>query len=198
MEPSLEGGVHTDHVDVSIISRTMWANSLASDYAASWLKCYAAGDASACAAAIAPLEHISRAFASEQVSAGTTESQCIRVPDRASLNQPPRTFSRVRRGQTGLRLLRRRRTCMRGGADVHPLIARISAQHRPRLAWLLEDAGHREEAVDETVVALELHRHALGVASRHRPLLVAQRIELGGDDHGGSNPATLEARSGEA
>jgi len=88
----LEGGVHTDHVDVSVVPRTMWANSVASDYAAAWLKCYAAGDANACAGAIAPLEHISRAFASEQVPAGTAESQCIRVPDRASLNQPPADF----------------------------------------------------------------------------------------------------------
>jgi hypothetical protein len=88
----LEGGVHTDHVDASVVPRTMWANSVASDYAASWLKCHAAGDASACAGAIAPLGHISRAFASEQVPAGTTESQCIRVPDRASLNQPPADF----------------------------------------------------------------------------------------------------------
>ena len=88
----LEGGVHTDHVDELFVPRTMWANSLASDYAASWLRCHAAGDASACAEAIAPLEHISRAFASEQVPAGTAESQCIRVPDRASLNQPPADF----------------------------------------------------------------------------------------------------------
>ncbi|HUE39618.1 MAG TPA: alpha/beta hydrolase, partial [Candidatus Binatia bacterium] len=88
----LEGGVHTDHVDVSVVPRTMWANSLASDYAASWLRCYAAGDAAGCAGAIVARDHLSRAFASEQVAAGSAESQCIRVPDRASLNQPPADF----------------------------------------------------------------------------------------------------------
>ena len=33
-----------------------------------------------------------RAFASEHVAAGSDESQCIRVPDRAILNQPPADF----------------------------------------------------------------------------------------------------------
>jgi hypothetical protein len=88
----LEGGVHTDHVDAQVVSRTMWANSVASDYAADWLRCHAAGDSAACGPAILPREHLSRAFASEQVPAGTTESRCIRVPDRASLNQPPADF----------------------------------------------------------------------------------------------------------
>jgi len=88
----LEGGVHTDHVSVPYITRTNWATQVASDYGADWLKCYVAGVTEACGSAVAEREHISRAFASEHVAADSDVSQCIRVPDRAILNQPPADF----------------------------------------------------------------------------------------------------------
>jgi pimeloyl-ACP methyl ester carboxylesterase len=88
----LEGGVHTDHVDVSVVPRTMWANAVASDYAADWLKCHLDGDSAACAASRERGDHhLSRAFASEYASA-SNQSECITVPDRAILNQPPADF----------------------------------------------------------------------------------------------------------
>ncbi len=85
----IEGGVHTDHTAVPIITRALWATALASDYAADWLQCHGGGDTSRCQSAIGPRPHISRAFASEHVEGGSTASRCIRVPDRGSLNQPP-------------------------------------------------------------------------------------------------------------
>jgi pimeloyl-ACP methyl ester carboxylesterase len=91
----LEGGVHTDHVAVPYVTRTLWSNSLASDYAADWLNCHVKGDSGACGDAIFARPHLSRAFASEQVptaSRGMTASLCIQKPDRASLNQDPQAF----------------------------------------------------------------------------------------------------------
>ena len=88
----LEGGVHTDHTAVPYVPRTNWAIQVASDYGADWFRCHIVGAAEACAAAVSDRPHISRAFASEHVAAGSDESQCIRVPDRAILNQPPADF----------------------------------------------------------------------------------------------------------
>jgi len=88
----LEGGVHVDQSAVPVIPRTNWSIQLSSDYSADWMRCHLAGSADACATALEAREHISRAFASEHAPAGSTESQCIRVPDRAILNQPPADF----------------------------------------------------------------------------------------------------------
>ena len=88
----LEGGVHTDHITEPYVPRTNWATKVASDSAADWLNCYVAGIAEACGPAFAEREHMSRAFASEHVAADSQVSQCIRVPDRAILNQPPADF----------------------------------------------------------------------------------------------------------
>jgi X-Pro dipeptidyl-peptidase-like protein len=91
----LEGGVHTDHVNVPLVTRTNWANALAADYAAAWINCYVKGDAAACAAAIAPRPHLSHAYASEQDPdgpAGPSASRCITVPDGATLNETPQDF----------------------------------------------------------------------------------------------------------
>lgn len=91
----LEGGVHTDHVTVPFVPRAVWANHVAGEAAVDWLDCHVRKDQAACADAIADRDHLSRAFASEQTpmdERGTNASQCIRVPDRASLNQSPASF----------------------------------------------------------------------------------------------------------
>ncbi|MGH7859218.1 MAG: hypothetical protein ACREQY_17965, partial [Candidatus Binatia bacterium] len=92
----LEGGVHTDHVAVPYVTRSLWANRLAGDYAVAWLDKHVKGeDAEWDALATSPPPHLSRAFASEQDPdgpAGDDKSYCITVPDRASLNQEPDDF----------------------------------------------------------------------------------------------------------
>jgi dienelactone hydrolase len=91
----MEGGTHTDHVDVPIITRTNWANAIAADYAAAWINCYVKGDAAACAASIAPRNHLSHAYASEQDPdgpAGPSASRCITIPDAGTINQSPQDF----------------------------------------------------------------------------------------------------------
>jgi hypothetical protein len=88
----LEGGAHTDHVNVPFVPRTLWANALAADYAADWLNCYVRGDAAACAGAVSARPHLSRIYASEQDPdgpAGPSLSRCITVPDAWSLHQGP-------------------------------------------------------------------------------------------------------------
>ena len=88
----MEGGSHTDHVNVPYVPRTFWANALAADYAADWLNCYVSGDATACAGAVAPRPHLSRIYASEHDPDGPdgpSDSRCITVPDAWSLNQGP-------------------------------------------------------------------------------------------------------------
>jgi hypothetical protein len=87
--------VHTDHVAVPDITRTLWANALAGDYAADWLNCHVKADAAACDGAATARPHLSRAFASEQDPdgpSGPTDSLCVTIPDRASLNQEPQDF----------------------------------------------------------------------------------------------------------
>ena len=91
----LEGGTHTDHVNVPYVPRTHWANALAADYAADWLNCHVKTDAAACAGAVAPRPHLSRTYASEQDPdgpAGPSASRCITVPDAATLSQSPQDF----------------------------------------------------------------------------------------------------------
>jgi hypothetical protein len=91
----MEGGTHTDHVDVPFVPRTYWANALAADYAADWLNCYVKGDAGACAAAVAPRPHLSRTYASEQDPdgpIGPSKSRCITVPDAYTLSESPKDF----------------------------------------------------------------------------------------------------------
>jgi hypothetical protein len=98
----LEGGVHTDHVAVPMITRTLWANSLAVDYAADWFNCHIGNRPAACGGAISDRPHLSRAFASEQDPdgpAGAEDSLCIRIPDQASLNQTPEELIAALNGQ---------------------------------------------------------------------------------------------------
>jgi hypothetical protein len=97
----LEGGTHTDHVDVPFVPRTNWANALAADYAADWLNCHVLGDAAACAGAISARPHLSRGFASEQDPdgpIGPIPSRCITVPDEATINQSPQQLVAALRG----------------------------------------------------------------------------------------------------
>jgi hypothetical protein len=97
----LEGGAHTDHVDVPFVPRTFWANALAADYGADWLNCHVRGDAAACAAAVSPRPHLSRIYASEQDPdgpAGSSASRCITVPDAWSLNQGPQEILAAQSG----------------------------------------------------------------------------------------------------
>jgi hypothetical protein len=97
----IEGGVHTDHVDVPYVPRTLWGNSVAGDYAQDWLDCHVRAYASACAGAAGARPHLSRAFASEQDpdgAAGPSPSRCITVPDEASLNQRPQDLASAATG----------------------------------------------------------------------------------------------------
>lgn len=91
----IEGGVHTDHVSVPFVPRTLWGIAIAGHYGQAWLDCHVLGDASACATAAAPAPHLSRGWASEQDPdgpAGPSKSRCIQVPDQAMLNQSPADF----------------------------------------------------------------------------------------------------------
>jgi dienelactone hydrolase len=104
----LEGGVHTDHVAVPFVTRTLWSNHLAGEYAVAWLDMHVGGAGNYWATITSSsgrLEHLSRAFASEedpdgpaggsagQLGALNDPSYCIQVPDRASLNQDPDDFA---------------------------------------------------------------------------------------------------------
>jgi hypothetical protein len=91
----IEGGVHTDHVNVPFVPRTLWGIAIAGHYAEAWLGCHVVGDAAACATAAAPAPHLSRGWASEQDAdgpVGPSKSRCIQVPDKAMLNQSPGDF----------------------------------------------------------------------------------------------------------
>jgi dienelactone hydrolase len=91
----IEGGVHTDHVNVPFVPRTLWGIAIAGHYAEAWLGCHVLSDATACATASAPAPHLSRGWASEYDAdgpAGPAKSRCIQVPDKAMLNQSPADF----------------------------------------------------------------------------------------------------------
>jgi hypothetical protein len=97
----LEGGTHSDHVNVPFVPRTNWAIALAADYAADWLNCYVRGDAAACAGAVSARPHLSRIYASEvdpDGPAGPAASRCITIPDAGSLNQGPQRFLAAQMG----------------------------------------------------------------------------------------------------
>jgi hypothetical protein len=97
----MEGGSHTDHVNVPYVPRTFWANAVAADYAADWLNCHVRGVGAACTAAVTPRPHLSRIYASEQDPdgpAGPSASRCITIPDAWSLNQSPEEIVAALRG----------------------------------------------------------------------------------------------------
>lgn len=91
----IESGSHGDTSNATRLNgfpvpRTTWANAVSTHYAAAWMGCHLAGDPAACAAAIAPMPHLSRAQASEydlDGPAGPAPSRCITVPDKATLEQ---------------------------------------------------------------------------------------------------------------
>jgi hypothetical protein len=88
----MEGGTHTDHVNVPFVPRTYWGNALAADYATDWLNCYVKGDTAACAASIAPRPHLSRTYASEYDLSRAAPNRCITVPGAYTLSQGPQDF----------------------------------------------------------------------------------------------------------
>ena len=90
----LEGGVHTDYADQPPIFRTTWSLGMAGWYETAWMDCYVRGVAVACARAHQPLEHLSKAFASEQDldGGGPQPSWCMTVPTDAVLSMTPRDF----------------------------------------------------------------------------------------------------------
>jgi hypothetical protein len=91
----LEGGLHTDFTDQPPIFRTTWSLGMAGWYDTAWMDCYVKGVASACARARTPIQHLSKAFASEQDpdgALGPQPSWCMAVPTEAVLNMTPQEF----------------------------------------------------------------------------------------------------------
>jgi len=91
----IESGSHGDTSNATRLNglpvpRTTWANAVSTAYAAAWMGCHLSSRGDACAAAVAPLPHLSRAQASEYDAdgpAGPAPSRCITVPDKATLEQ---------------------------------------------------------------------------------------------------------------
>jgi dienelactone hydrolase len=99
----IESGSHGDTSNATRLNglpvpRTTWASSVSTMYAAAWMGCHLSSRGDACAQAVAPLPHLSRAQASEYDAdgpAGPAPSRCITVPDKATLEQAydPVTFA---------------------------------------------------------------------------------------------------------
>jgi dienelactone hydrolase len=92
----IESGSHGDTSNATRwnvalpVPRTTWANAVSTAYAVAWMGCHLSSRGDACAAAVAPLPHLSRAQASEYDAdgpAGPAPSRCITVPDKATLEQ---------------------------------------------------------------------------------------------------------------
>ena len=91
----IEGGVHTDYADQPPIFRAAWSLGIAGWYQTAWMDCYVRGDAAACARAHNPIQHLSKAYASEQDpdgAAGPQPSWCMTVPTEAILSMTPQEF----------------------------------------------------------------------------------------------------------
>lgn len=87
----MEGGVHIDQSNVALIPRSPWTLGLSAAYQRDHFDCHLRGDSAACARAVAPRPHLSRATASEydpDGPAGRAPSYCTTVPDSFSVGDP--------------------------------------------------------------------------------------------------------------
>lgn len=91
-----EGGVHTDHVRVPYVPRTLWSTHLASHYAGAWFDCYINGDGGACAETTGGVAHLSQAFGSEAYTSGDPTGVCIAEPTVMSLNYDAQDLAAMR------------------------------------------------------------------------------------------------------
>jgi hypothetical protein len=91
----IESGSHGDHSNSTRWNgfgtpHAIWAWQLSTSYAANWMGCYLQDDATACASSRKPMEHLSRAQASEvdvDGPSGAGVSRCVTVPDKVTLQQ---------------------------------------------------------------------------------------------------------------
>jgi hypothetical protein len=87
----MEGGVHIDQSNVALIPRSPWTLGLSTAYQRDHFDCHLKGNRSACARAVGPRPHLSRATASEydlDGPAGRAPSSCMTVPDSFSVGDP--------------------------------------------------------------------------------------------------------------
>jgi len=91
-----EGGVHTDHVRVPYVPRTLWSTNLASHYAGLWFDCHLKDDGDSCHQASTRAPHVSEAFGSEAYSPDSART-CIGGPPSAmSLNYDAQDLAAMR------------------------------------------------------------------------------------------------------
>ncbi len=91
----IESGSHGDHSNSTRWNgvgtpHAVWAWRISTAYAANWLGCYLQDDAAACRNSREPMEHLSRAQASEvdvDGPAGPGSSRCVTIPDKVTLQQ---------------------------------------------------------------------------------------------------------------
>jgi len=83
-----EGGSHGDTADIPAAPHAPWAYAVSVTYFVAFLSCTVQHDQAACRRAVAPQPHLSQAYASEYVPAGTSgpaPSRCMTVPTKPSL-----------------------------------------------------------------------------------------------------------------
>ncbi|MEO7430012.1 MAG: CocE/NonD family hydrolase, partial [Acidimicrobiales bacterium] len=92
----MAGGVHTDHVAVPYVPRTLWSIHLASHYAGAWFDCHIKGSGRACAATRVGIAHLSSAFGSELDPTGPANELCLATPTTMSLNYDAQDLAALR------------------------------------------------------------------------------------------------------
>lgn len=90
-----KGGVHTDHVRVPYVPRTLWSTNLASHYAGLWFDCHLK-DGDSCDHASTRVPHVSEAFGSEAYSADGAKTCISGPPSAMSLNYDAQDLAAMR------------------------------------------------------------------------------------------------------